>query len=80
MDPGPEQWEQIKSLFDAARRQPLGERERFLVERCPDEEIRIEVLSLLRNDESAPDFLRSTCNGFSHASSSHFDQDKTGTV
>lgn len=59
MDPGTEQWEQVKSLFDATLRQPPGERERFLVERCPDEEIRVEVLSLLRNDESAADFLRS---------------------
>lgn len=59
MDPGTEQWEQVKSLFDAALKQPPGERERFLIERCPDEEVRVEVLSLLRNDESAPDFLRS---------------------
>ena len=60
MDPGTEQWEQVKTLFDAALKQPPGERERFLIERCLDEEIRVEVISLLRNNESASDFLRST--------------------
>ena len=60
MDPGTEQWERVKNLFDAALRRPPDERERFLVERCLDEEIRLEVLSLLRNDESARDFLPSS--------------------
>ena len=59
MEPGTEQWERVKSLFDGALRRPPSERERFLVERCPDEEIRLEVLSLLRNDESARVFLPS---------------------
>ena len=53
MEPGTKEWEQIKGLFDTALKYAPGEREQFLSECCPDEKLRAEVLSLLRNDESA---------------------------
>lgn len=59
MEPGAEQWERIKTLFDAALERPLSEREQFLAKNCPDESVRLEVLSLLRNHQSAESFLPS---------------------
>jgi serine/threonine protein kinase/TolB-like protein len=57
MEKGPERWEKIKNLFDAALGHPPGEREQFLARECPDESQCREVLSLLRNYESASGFL-----------------------
>jgi tetratricopeptide (TPR) repeat protein/predicted Ser/Thr protein kinase len=50
----PEQWQRIKELFDAAVELPAANREPFLAERCSDEELRREVLTLLRADSEAP--------------------------
>ena len=52
-------WEQVKSLFDAALQRSPAEREQFLADNCSDESIRTEVLSLLHNHESAGNFLPS---------------------
>lgn len=60
MEPKAEQWEKVKSLFDAALQRSSVEREQFLAENCSDEAIRSEVLSLLHNHDSAGGFLPST--------------------
>src|ERR1700757_3419805 len=57
MEPGAERWEKVKSLFDAALEQSPEERKRFLADRCDNEAVRAEVLSLLRNHDSADDFI-----------------------
>jgi eukaryotic-like serine/threonine-protein kinase len=59
MEPGAEQWERVKSLFDAALERPQSEREQFLAKNCPNECVRLEVLSLLHNHQSAGSFLPS---------------------
>jgi dipeptidyl aminopeptidase/acylaminoacyl peptidase len=59
MEPKAKDWEQVKSLFDAALQRLPAERERFLAENCSDDSIRTEVLSLLHNHESAGSFLPS---------------------
>src|SRR5215510_1167456 len=54
----PERWEQIESLYYAARERDPGLRATFLVEACAgDESLRLEVESLLASDEQAGDFL-----------------------
>ena len=58
MEPA-EQWERVKSLFDAALERPPSEREQFVARNCRDESVRLEVLSLLSNHESAGSFLPS---------------------
>ena len=68
MEPGAEQWEKVKSLFDAALQFSAAEREKFLAENCPDQSVRAEVLSLLHNHESAGSFLPSTPEQLSAAS------------
>src|SRR5262245_32474108 len=54
----PERWEQIQSLYYAAREGDLGLRAALLDEACAgDESLRLEVESLLASDEQAGDFL-----------------------
>ncbi len=59
MEPRADQWEKVKSFFEAALQRSSVEREQFLAENCADEGIRTEVLSLLHNHESAGSFLPS---------------------
>jgi len=63
MEPGSERWERVKSLFDAALERSPEERERFLADRCDDEDVRAEVLSLLHNHDSADNFMLSGTEG-----------------
>ncbi len=58
MEVGPDQWERVKALFDAALGQEASQRAAFLREACPDDKLRQEVETLLRNHEQAGDFLR----------------------
>src|SRR5262245_46797637 len=54
----PERWEQIQSLYYAAREGDLGLRAALLDEACAgDESLRQEVRSLLASDEQAGNFL-----------------------
>src|SRR5947208_5072599 len=47
----PELWERVKTVFDAARERPPGERARFLDAACgADAALRVEVESLLAAD------------------------------
>ena len=50
-------WEHAKMALADALDQPPAERAAFVQARCPDPEIRAEVLALLREFEAAPDFL-----------------------
>jgi eukaryotic-like serine/threonine-protein kinase len=65
MEPGAEQWERVKNLFDAALERSPAEREQFLSNSCTEEGIRAEVLSLLRNHDSASGFLPSVAESVS---------------
>src|SRR5262245_6190807 len=54
----PERWKQIEKLYDAALKQDSGQRATFLDQACEgDEELRLEVASLLASDEQAGSFL-----------------------
>ena len=54
----PDNWEQVKKLFDAAIAQPTGERAAFLDDACAgNEALRREVESLLESDEQAGSFM-----------------------
>jgi eukaryotic-like serine/threonine-protein kinase len=53
----PANWELVKKLFDATLALPPQERTQFLKENCSIQAIRMEVLSLLENFESAGSFL-----------------------
>ena len=46
-------WERAKSLLADAAALPVADRERFVVERCPDLELRREVLELLVSDRKS---------------------------
>ena len=48
MRPNPERWRSVEELYQAAIERPPDQREAFLKESCPDEEMRREVESLLR--------------------------------
>jgi eukaryotic-like serine/threonine-protein kinase len=63
MEPASERWEKVKSLFDAALEQSPEGRKRFLADQCDDEDVRAEVLSLLRNHDSAGNFMPSRAEG-----------------
>ena len=53
-----ERWKQIEELFDAVLELPEARREEFLSERCgADDDLKSEVLSLLRAEPGADDFL-----------------------
>ncbi len=53
----PEQWEQVKELFEQARQAPPAARGEFLSAHAADAEIRQEVESLLEVYEEAPEYL-----------------------
>jgi eukaryotic-like serine/threonine-protein kinase len=53
----PEDWEAIKTLFEAALDQDSGQRTLFLRERCADPTLRAEVERLLAEHEQAGTFL-----------------------
>ncbi len=60
----PERWQQIDELFDAVLDLPAAEREGFLLERCSgDEDLRIEVLSLLKASGGSEDYLERSAMG-----------------
>src|SRR5262245_17805489 len=54
----PERWKQIEKLYDAALKLDAPQRAAFLDQACEgDEELRLEVASLLESDEQAGSFL-----------------------
>ena len=54
----PENWQQVRDLFDAALARPAEERAKFLERACAgDEALRREVESLLESDEAAESFI-----------------------
>src|SRR5687767_12557685 len=56
----PERWREIEEVFEAAVEMPPAARASFLAERCgSDEELKAEVLKLLKSDDSAADFIES---------------------
>ena len=57
----PERWKQIDVLFDAVLDLPENEREKFIVENSDgDEDLRNEVLSLLKAQTSGSDFMENS--------------------
>src|SRR6516164_7464518 len=52
-----EQREKVKQLFEAALKRAQTEWDYFLAEACDDEEVRVEVKSLLSEHESLGDFM-----------------------
>jgi predicted ATPase/serine/threonine protein kinase len=55
---GPERWQHVKSLFEAALGREVAERERFLNDACAgDEALRAEVASLLGFHDRADSFI-----------------------
>src|SRR5690349_6102072 len=53
----PENWKQVKALFESVLDQPPAQRPEFLREKCPDDAIRREVEKLLENYAEAGNFL-----------------------
>jgi serine/threonine protein kinase/tetratricopeptide (TPR) repeat protein len=53
----PENWTQVKTLFEAALAQETSQRAAFLAQNCPDAELRREVEKLLANYAEAGSFL-----------------------
>jgi len=54
-----ERWERVKELFEAALEREEPERAHFLIQACQnDEELRLEVESLLSGEKNAGDFMR----------------------
>src|SRR5208283_586283 len=52
-----DQWDKIKNLFDAAVQQSASDRAAFLVQNCPEDDLRQQVEKLLRNHDEAGSFL-----------------------
>ena len=52
-----EAWRQIERLYHAALEREPGERDRFLQDACADEQVRVEVESLLKCEAQAEEFL-----------------------
>jgi serine/threonine protein kinase len=63
MATGPEKWESIKSLFEAAQDVPPGDLHGFLEQRTPDPEVRSEVSRLLSEYREAEGFLSTPAVG-----------------
>jgi eukaryotic-like serine/threonine-protein kinase len=61
----PDKWQRAKAVFDAALQRPATERESFLAEACPEQDLRERVEELLRNHESAGTFLSNPVVEFS---------------
>jgi eukaryotic-like serine/threonine-protein kinase len=58
MEITPDKWQRAKAVFDAALKQPAGERASFLAVACPeDDDLREQVEQLLLNHEQAGSFL-----------------------
>ena len=55
----PDQWENVKELFEAALERPVAERSSFLANACPDAAVRNEVERLLANHTAGSSFLSS---------------------
>ncbi len=55
-----ERWKQIDELFDAVLDLPAGEREKFLSEQTGDEDLKNEVLSLLKARTNTDKFLETS--------------------
>jgi hypothetical protein len=53
----PENWKQVKALFESALDLPPAQRPDFLREHCPDDAMRREVEKLLENYSEAGTFL-----------------------
>ena len=54
----PENWQQVRDLFDAALARPAEDRAKFLERACAgDEALRREVESLLESDKAAESFM-----------------------
>src|ERR1039457_3276643 len=66
MATGPEKWENIKSLFEAAQDVPSSDLPAFLEQRSPDPEIRSEVNRLLSEYREAEGFLSTPAVGHLH--------------
>jgi eukaryotic-like serine/threonine-protein kinase len=66
MATGPEKWESIKSLFEAAQDVPPADLPAFLEQRSPDPEVRSEVSRLLSEYHEAERFLSTPAVGRFH--------------
>ena len=55
----PDQWENVKELFEAALERPVAEQTSFLANACPDAAVRNEVERLLANHTAGSSFLSS---------------------
>ncbi len=55
----PDQWENVKELFEAALKRPAAEQASFLARICPDSTVRNEVERLLANHTAGSSFLSS---------------------
>lgn len=55
----PDQWKQISALYDAALRLPEDERADYLKKHAPNENVRLEVESLLAHEHSGEQLLES---------------------
>jgi serine/threonine-protein kinase len=55
----PDQWKQISALYDAALRLPEDERADYLKKHAPNENVRLEVESLLAHEQSGEQLLES---------------------
>src|ERR1039458_8437040 len=53
----PNNWEAVKTLFEAALEEDAANRSSFLKERCPDPRVRDEVERLLAEHDQNPSFL-----------------------
>ena len=57
MATGPDNWEAVKALFEAALEKDSAHRSSFLNERCRDASVRAEVERLLAEHDQDPSFL-----------------------
>jgi tetratricopeptide (TPR) repeat protein/tRNA A-37 threonylcarbamoyl transferase component Bud32 len=70
MELTPEQWENVKTLFETALEKPAAERKSFLATASPDSAVRQEVERLLANYSDAGSFLSASPLGGSFAPAS----------
>src|SRR5208282_1448558 len=78
MATGPEKWENIKSLFEAAQGVPPGELPAFLEQQTPDAEIRLEVSRLLAEYRESEGFLSTPAVGRIHGDALVWEQSGDG--
>ncbi len=60
----PEQWENVKELFEAALDTPAPERASFLLQACPESAVRLEVERLLAHHTAGSGFLEPPLRAF----------------